>query len=361
MNVQFIDPESPLWQECLAETPHDFYHLPGYLQLCAEREGGSAQAFLADDGQHRLFVPLIIRPVDSSMASPEGLFDATSPYGYPSPLLAGGPSQQSRTAFLDRALGSLVDALRERRVVSLFLRLNPLLPLPREPFCHHGTLVHQGETVFVDLTQSEQEWWRQTRRDHRQHIIRAGQSGWVAEIDQHWEWFDEFFCLYTETMRRVGADSEYFFPREYFQQLRGALGNGLHLGIVRLGERLAGAGLFSEVCGIVQYHLAGRREDKGTPAPMKLLTHFIRGWAKERGNCVLHLGGGLGAQHDSLFFYKAGFSSLRGEFFTWRAIVDSDVYQALVAERCRMAESQDEVADDFFPAYRRPLLGAQKV
>ena len=40
-SIQFIHPESHLWQECLAEMPHDFYHMPGYLRLCAECEGGS--------------------------------------------------------------------------------------------------------------------------------------------------------------------------------------------------------------------------------------------------------------------------------------------------------------------------------
>ena len=164
MHVQFIGPESDLWGECLAGMPHDFYHLPGYLQLCAESEGGSAQAFLADDGQNRLFLPLIVRPLDRPGSADRMLRDATSPYGYPSPLLAGAQSQERRAAFLDRALKLLLATLRECRVVSLYLRLHPLLPLLREPFCRQGTLVRHGETVFVDLTQSEEEWWRQTPR-----------------------------------------------------------------------------------------------------------------------------------------------------------------------------------------------------
>ena len=69
MRVQFIHPESRLWQQCLAEMPHDFYHTPGYLQLCADRDGGVAQAFVAEDGEHRLFVPLIVRPIDRNGAA----------------------------------------------------------------------------------------------------------------------------------------------------------------------------------------------------------------------------------------------------------------------------------------------------
>ncbi|MGO8689424.1 MAG: GNAT family N-acetyltransferase [Thermoguttaceae bacterium] len=341
--------------------PHDFYHLPGYLRLSAENEGGSAQAFVADDGQHRLFVPLIVRPIDLNGAAGGTLCDATSPYGYPSPLLAGGRSEEERTAFLDRALESLLAALQERRVVSLYLRLHPLLPLPQEPFRRQGTLVRHGETVFVDLTQSEEEWWRQTRSQYRRYINHTKQLGYVAEIDQHWSRFDEFFDLYTETMHRVNADPYYFFSRGYFHQLRDALGDRLHLCIVRFGESLACAGTFSEVCGIVQAHLGGRREEKPTVAPTKLMMHFIRCWAKERGNRVFHLGGGLGAKNDSLFFYKCGFSSLRGEFLTWRAVLRADTYQALVAQWPRITGVQTEFADDFFPAYRWPLRRTQAV
>jgi hypothetical protein len=356
ISAQFIHPESQLWQQCLAETPHDFYHMPGYLRLCAECEGGSAQAFVADDGEHRLFLPLIVRPIGPCLAPDAALCDATSPYGYPSPLLAGGQDAEKRTAFLDRALGSLLAALRKRRVVSLYLRLHPLLPLPREPFCRQGTLVRHGETVFVDLSRSEQECWHETRAQHRNCINRAVRLGCVAEIDWHWNRLDEFVDLYTETMRRVKAHSEYFFSRDYFHRLRDVLQDKLHLGIVRIGDSVVCGGLFSEVCGIVQLHLAARQEQTTTLAPMKLLTHFARCWAKDRGNRVFHLGGGRGAQRDSLFLFKSGFSKLRSDFFTWRVVVDADAYQALTSQRSQMSGSRDEVADDFFPAYRRPPL-----
>jgi hypothetical protein len=130
---------------------------------------------------------------------------------------------------------------------------------------------------------------------------------------------------------------------------------------VRIGESIACAGLYSEVCGIVQAHLGGRRVETTTIAPMKLMTHFVRCWAKERGNRLFHLGGGLGAKHDSLFFYKCGFSSLRGEFLTWRAVLRADTYQALVAQWPRMAGEKSEFSDDFFPAYRLPLRRTQAV
>ena len=202
------------------------------------------------------------------------LYDATSPYGYPSPLLAGGESQEKRTAFLDRALKSLLAALRQRRVVSLYLRLHPLLPLPREPFCRQGTLVRHGETVFVDLTQSEQEWWRQTRRS----------TGTISIAPSAWDTLPKWTstgAAWTSSLNstpiRCGGstrDPDYFFSREYFHRLRDVLGDKLHLGIVRIGDKLVCAGLFSEVCGIVQFHLAGRREETDVARPHEAADPF---------------------------------------------------------------------------------------
>ena len=179
--------------------------------------------------------------------------------------------------------------------------------------------------------------------------------GYVAEMDQHWSRLDEFVRPYASTMSRVGAEPDYFFSRDYFYQLRDALRDRLHLGIVRLGESLAAAGLFSEVDGIVQYHLGGRQANTTTPAPMKLLTHFVALLGKgprEPGTASWR---GPGARQDSLFFYKSGFSELRGEYFTWRAVVDAQAYQALVAGRSRRAGNRNEADDGFFPAYRQPL------
>ena len=54
---------------------------------------------------------------------------------------------------------------------------------------------------------------------------------------------------------------------------------------------------------------------------------------KARGNRVMHLGGGLGGAHDSLFDFKAGFSKDRQPFRTWRVVVDPVRYAELSQAR----------------------------
>jgi lipid II:glycine glycyltransferase (peptidoglycan interpeptide bridge formation enzyme) len=280
-------------------------------------------------------------------------FDVTCPYGYPGPLLAPAPASAGED-FLRRAIAAFVDGLRQRRIVSAFVRLHPLLPLPPSPLAEAGCVVQHGETVFIDLTRSNEELWQETQRHVRRDIARARRAGYVARIDETWEHFDEFVDVYHENMRRLGAHDFYFFSRDHFRQLRAALGDRLHLCVVEIDGQIACAGIATEVRGIVQTHLSGTRTAFLRHSPTKLRIDFLRRWAKERGNRLLHLGGGLGSRTDGLFAFKAGFSKDRAAFSTWRLITDVPAYRALTAQ---WEANHGLPADDptgFFPPYRKP-------
>jgi hypothetical protein len=353
MRTDFVTPDSLRWYEVLSDTVHDFYHLPEYVSFSAQQEGGDALAFLAEEGDYRLLLPLILRPINTWGDEGDRYYDVTCPYGYPGPLLAANNSRHDIEDFLDRALRSFKNELRCLDVVSVFSRFHPLLALPTEPFAEHGHLVQHGETVFIDLSLSSEEIWRQTRANHRRGINRAKREGHVVYIDEQWEEFDAFVDIYIETMRRVGAGAHYHFSRDYFTKLRQILGDRLHLCVVQIGGEIAGAGLFSEVCGIIEYHLGGTKEEHMMYYPTKAMFEFIRFWAKGRGNRLFHLGGGVGSERDSLFEFKAGFSKLRSPFLTWRVIADESVYSTLVeCWESRYGVEANEL-QGYFPPYRK--------
>jgi lipid II:glycine glycyltransferase (peptidoglycan interpeptide bridge formation enzyme) len=199
-----------------------------------------------------------------------------------------------------------------------------------------------------------EELWHQTRAGHRSEINRARKKGFTVEIHNDWRDFDEFFRAYTQTMHRVGASEHYFFPREYFADLRRAVGEVLHLAVCYKDGAVACAALFTEVCGIVQYHLSGTTDEFHSQYPTKVLIDSVRTWAKDRGNKILHLGGGYGSTEDSLFLFKAGFSHLRTPFFTWRLIADPEKYQSLCQQWEVRTGRTASPPDGFFPAYRAP-------
>lgn len=328
----------------MRHTPHDFYHLPEYARICEASEGGAARALIIEDGRGHLMAPLILRPCAGSHV------DAVSPYGYSAPLL----SPSSDEAFVGEATVAFVEALRKMGVVSAFIRLHPVLASAVDPgvLGSHGTVVSFGSTVYIDLTEPFEELWRQTRVNHRRDIRRAENEGFTARADESWQCLGAFVECYRENMARVGAKEYYLFPESYFDALRGALGDRVHLLVVERQGRVAAAAIFTECSGLVQYHLGGTRDEFLPNAPMKLLFHFARLWFKERGARLLHLGGGVGAKEDSLFRFKQGFSSRRAQYSAWQVIPRPDIYDTLTRNWC--ARAGREPTGDYFPAYRQP-------
>ena len=360
MRCDFIGPDSSLWTRFLADCTHDFYHLPQYValsardRLCAPNADGTPLAFHAEDDQGRRFLlTLIVRPIPDTFVTSKPLFDAITPYGYACPLIIN-PGPDPIEPFLSQAIGHLSEGLAQRGIIAAFVRSHPNIPLIQEPFRQTGCVIEHGHTVSIDLTLPLEELWHQTRAGHRSEINRARKKGFTVDIQSDWKDFDEFFRAYTETMRRVSASENYFFSREYFSDLRSAIGDVLHLAICHKDGAVTCGALFSEVCGIVQYHLSGTTEEFHSQYPTKVMLDAVRTWAKERGNHTLHLGGGYGGSEDSLFQFKAGFSHVRSPFFTWRLIADPLTYREL----CQQWEARTGKAacspDGFFPAYRAP-------
>lgn len=62
----------------------------------------------------------------------------------------------------------------------------------------------------------------------------------------------------------------------------------------------------------------------------------------------MHLGGGFGGSHDTLFEFKARFSHLHFPFKIWHYIHNRDIYDRLVHDKY-----PDHLPDSsFFPLYR---------
>jgi hypothetical protein len=350
MQAEILTARDPRWGAFLQSCAHDFYHLPAYVELCARQEGGDAAAFWAREGDCSMLAPFVLRRLPATLDRGSDLRDASSPYGYPCPLLKGGPPEAQVAAFLNafRNVGSAAG------IVSAFFRLHPLLDVPSGPFKAFGTLMEHGETVYVDLTLPPEELARQTRVNHRADARRLKAEGYRVEVDQ-WSRLDDFIGIYEETMRFRSAQEFYFFDADYFQALRQCMGDHLHLCTVVAPEgETASAGLFTCVDGLVEFHLSGTAARFRRAGPTKLMLIHMRDWAKAGGNRILHLGGGVGCKADSLAFFKQGFSQLRSQFSTFRMVLKPDSYRRLVRRRAWGEPPACQQPTDFFPAYRRP-------
>ena len=348
MRAEFIQPADTRWTDFLNSTWHDVYHTPEYVTVCAKHEEADPTAFYATSARTACLAPLLFRNLPEDLEAPPHWGDAISPYGYPGLLLRGDTSPDA----VAECLNTLTTSARNAGIVSMFVRLHPLMPLASIPQSSNATLIRHGETVYVDLSNSEEEMWAQTRANHRTQIRKLERMGFQVKIND-WELLPDFISIYTQRMLELGAAEYYIFPDSYFKDLQRHLGDRVLLcSVISPDGRTAAAGLFTAVDGIVQYHLGATASEYSSVAPSKLMFHFVRSWAKSQQHRLFHLGGGFGCNSDSLFSFKAGFSKLRAEFHTLRLVCDPTKYADLLGRaKRRLTGSRDE-ADSFFPQYR---------
>ncbi|MCW5976528.1 MAG: GNAT family N-acetyltransferase [Bryobacteraceae bacterium] len=328
----------------LEHLPYDVYQTPSYVEFSARNEGGQPMAFLCGTSRNRCLIPMIARPVEDA----DGVWrDASSPYGYPGILCA----PEAGAADLRWTLEQLLEACRTERIVSVFIRLHPMQPLPPEALAGFGSVIDHGETVYVDLTPPLEQVRRGYRSDHRAGVKKLVTLGYSATIDD-WDRLDEAAALYRTTMQRVGADPWYIFSDSYFRDWRASVGKAAHLCTVSSQSgTLAAMGTFTFVNGLAENHLSGSGDAFRAVAPAKLRVDTTLEWLRDRGCRRFHLGGGVGCRNDTLFQFKAGFSQDRARFRTFRMIADESAYAQLTRLRKVGAAEWDE---NYFPAYRAP-------
>ena len=366
MLTQVFSPVDLDWQECLNTIPHDFYHLPGYLELEAHRQNATAEAIAIRNGAEVFFLPYLIRECDRhgdiDKSDRDRIYDVISPYGYPGILvsLAG-----QNPIFIKKCWDIIYDYWQQRHICSAFLRLHPILNsyIDSSMFAVDlavsdddltTNLSPRGNVVVCDLTKDIDDIWKQIRSSHRTKISKLRRSGFTVRMVPAAKYLDIFIDIYLETMNRVNATKIYYFTKDYFEKLVQVLGDRLALCVVEIDNEVIAASIITEVSGIVQYHLGGTKTEYLPRSPTTLMFDYIIRWAKERNNHYLNLGGGLGSNQDSLYHFKSGFSDRVKSFATIEAIVDRRIYNRLTQSRAEvlgmtLLEIQDT---SFFPSYR---------
>jgi carbamoyl-phosphate synthase large subunit len=340
------------WHAVLSKTrQHDFHHLPQYHRMAEQLGQGTARFFVYSENGYTIALPLLLRPVDPN--EPDGWQDATSVYGYAGPVASHEVPPDS---LVENFQSALRDELSRARVVSVFSRLHPLIA-QQEMLAGLGECVENGQTISIDLTLPDDEQRAQYNKSCRTSLRKLRAAGFVCVNDHEKRYLQEFVEVYLETMRRAGAQSSYFFDRSYFEMLTRELGEVSHLFVVLKDGDVAAATICTNCAGIVQDHLGGTRDAFLKFSPDRLVVDTERSWAKESGARVFHLGGGVNAQQDSVFQYKAGFSHRRHIFRTWRCTIEPNVYQELCAKTGRNARTDGASggAAQFFPTYRSPI------
>ena len=346
MQARFIAPQAAEWGEAIATSEWDAYQLPAYLELWARFEEATPAAFCTKvNGKVTCVIPLLLKELGRNSGSCE----LHSPYGYPGMLWA--TDAQAQEVF--DVLLHFGRAARELGASLAFLRMHPLQRTPAV-LPPDTSMVYHGDVVVMDLSSGLDEMWKGFRKSHRYDIRKLTEAGFKTAFDE-WELLGEFVRLYNDTMSRIHAGQFYRFPEKFFQRLMFQLPENIHLAAVRApGGEVAAAALFLSGKKVLSYYLSASDPRFNRWAPTKLLIYDMAVWGKGKGYRSLLLGGGVGASHDSLYEFKAGFSALTKPFHTVRMILDRSGYEAL----SRAAGHEPNVERDLSAKYFPPFLAS---
>jgi methionyl-tRNA formyltransferase len=344
MDIQALEGSRPedvrRWEELVEGAPlGDVYHRPGYVRAHAATGHGRAVALVVSSGgRARLLVPLLIRH-GLPLPGGETVTDAFSPYGY-----GGLLSLHSLEPPSLEEMAGLVENLQQwcvsQGVVCCVLRLHPLLR--QQTWFHHldsaqhGMLWHfRGPTVALDLANWDDDHdcplgMRKGRHSDLKLARKLLRVTWSDARDPesvaaHVKRFREIYDL---TMSRLGAESFYDFPAEYYTALAAGLGEHLGVAVAWQGEEPVGTAIFLHGRHYAHYHLSGTTDEGRRTKAASLLVNGGAAWARQRGCRLLHLGGGVRGD-DSLLEFKRGFGGQTYNYMTLSIVTDQLHYELL--------------------------------
>jgi lipid II:glycine glycyltransferase (peptidoglycan interpeptide bridge formation enzyme) len=351
LDIEHIDD----WQNALDSVAmRDVYFVPLYLQMVSKNGDGIPKLAWLRCSHGNVIYPFLVRPI-SINGKDTGCYDITSPYGYGGPILRG-TNRHNGESLAAEFIQQFHDYCTEKNIVTEFIRFHPLLR-NANVFSGLVPVEHIRNTVYVDLQGSLEGIWNDTVSGKTRNAIRKAKKSGVSVRYSRADGISRFVNLYHGTMKRLEADTYYYFTEPYFDHLgqlideSGTLIEAVHKSEVIASIVVLVGDVFSH------YHLsASDTEFRKLQANSLLLWEAIK-WSKEQGLSLMHLGGGYSASEDSLFKFKAGFSPCTAEYHVGKVIHDTNKYAELVTEV--LGDKRREAFDNinFFPAYR---LGLEK-
>jgi GNAT acetyltransferase-like protein len=327
----------------------EIYAHPDYLRLYLGAGDKACCAFLQLPTGFVLY-PFILRDLsyepywDSSLPP---LSDITSAYGY------GGAYVQGNMADRADEFWSYFDIwASQTNVVSEFVRFSlfkeTLLP-------YWGDIEQKQDNIVCDINLSLDSIWMNFRHKVRKNVKRAQKNQIRIDIDESAQRLDDFLHIYRSTMKRRNAKKQYYFSRQYFENLNHNLAGQYIYFHALHNDTVVASELVLVSANTVYSFLGGTIAEAFHLRPNDLLKYEIIKWAKASGKSRFVLGGGYEA-NDGIYKYKESFSpSGKLPFFVGKRILKADFYEELVHRRKAMDKGLGLFSNAYFPAYREPI------
>jgi len=324
----------------------DIFFKYAYFELYKKHYNVDIEGIYWEDKNIKIFLGHLVRDISNiPLYKNFNYFDLITPYGY------GGPLIVTKTNDEDEIKKSLLKFKQEyynycisEKYVCEFIRFHPIFG-NHKYFNYIFNVEYITDTVVADLNRDIDTIFKSLRKGQRYNINKTIKEGCTISLTSNpkEEDIDDFMECYVEMLKRNKSQKKYYFTKEFIKDHFNYLDSILIT--AKYNNNCIGASIFIKGSNIMYYHLSGSFKIKGIYPNDLIIWEAIK-YAKQNNFKYLFLGGGRGS-NDSLFKFKAGFSSEFKPFYVGKIIFDEDIYKKLV----NIAKLDNN--DNFFPLYRK--------
>lgn len=339
------------WNGFLSQLPkerRDVYFTPEYYSLYEAYGDGEAQCFVFEkDGELALY-PFLKNPITTlGYELDKEYYDIQGAYGY-NGLISSTDSRE----FIEAFWKEFDLWCQDNNIVAEFMRFHPIMKnhLLGEG---HFKLIRDRNTVYLDLTQSEEDIFAGFDKGTRQHIRKAAKSIEIRPAERNEESVQIFNRIYRENMEHVNSIPYLFFNLQHFRNMFEM--ENIEFFIAWQGDTPIAcySGLVSEEY-YGNYLRASLTEYNRTGVNTLMYWSMIQS-AKAHGCHYVHFGGGTSGNPDnSLLHYKMNFSKTLSEFWIGKKIHNQNVYDKIV-------EQWKQKFPESYEAHKVMLLGYREI
>lgn len=328
-NFQIIDINNMQWNSIVKSfNDWDIYYTREYNMSLKIHGDGDPLLFYYHTGNQRVLDVAIKNDISDSyeFLKKKEFYDLETPYGY------GGPLIQGSSSVIDDYYIQLKHYCIENNIVSEFIRFHPLLKndiyLAKKDYC---TISPIKETIYMKLDSTKQIM--QEIDSKNRNMIRKAIRNEIEIFHDGGEHLDEFYDIYTKTMKSNQASEYYYFNMEYFNYLKNNLNDKIQWFYAKYQGNIISSSIILFCNNRMHYHLSGTLPEYKNLAANNLLLYNVAIWGSEMHFKTFHLGGGI-SSNDSLFNFKKKFNKNGNlQFYIGKFIFNEKKFNELIKFR----------------------------
>lgn len=339
------------WDHLLEKLPterQDIYFTPTYYSLYQNYGDGEALCFVFEKDGNIALYPFLKNPITPlGYELDKEYYDIQGAYGY-----NGLVASTDDVGFIAEFWKEFDAFCQENDIVAEFMRFHPLMKNYRLGVGHFK-LIHDRNTVYLDLTQTEEAIFQGFEKSTRKHIQKAEKTIEIRPAHYSEENVEIFNRIYRKNMEHVHSIPYLFFSLEHFRNMFKMDDIEFFIAYQDDIPIACYSGLVSkEYYG--NYLRASLTEYNKTGVNTLMYWSMIKS-AKAHGCHYVHFGGGTsGDPENSLLKYKMNFSQTLSEFWIGKNVHNQKIYDQVVSQ-------WKEKYPESYEAHKVMLLGYREI